>query len=429
MNERACVTNPICVGGRNNVGVVALYNFREATGNIVYDRSNFGTPLNLTIAHVANTQWITNGLRINNGTIIKSATTAAKIATACQQTNAITMEAWVKPANTTQAGPARIATYSENTIYRNFTLAQEGSGYAARLKTTMTDANGMPQVNAANSLTTALQHVVYTRDAVGNERVYVNGVLRQSSLRQGNFSNWGTHCHFAIGNEMTLDRAWLGDLHLVAVFNRALSATEVVQNFHAGICSSSQSFNAVAATPIIRLDGAAEPNRNRLEWLNNTGYKNDYFAIQRLNNVGEFETIDVMNTDGLNPNDEIHQYSIYDNRPFEGDNHYRIKAMFYDGTFRLSDVKTISNTPANDVKVFPNPAETFVRVSLKEYEGKAVTMYIYNQFGAVVKTIEVDRVGSGSVELDLNELNSGQFTLRVVSEGRRDVIRQFQMMR
>ena len=37
-----------------------------------------------------------------------------------------------------------------------------------------------------------------------------------------------------MANELTNDSAWLGDIHLVAIFDRALSAEEVTGNFDAG---------------------------------------------------------------------------------------------------------------------------------------------------------------------------------------------------
>jgi hypothetical protein len=37
-----------------------------------------------------------------------------------------------------------------------------------------------------------------------------------------------------LGNATSLDAAWLGTYHLVAVYARALTAQEVAQNFAAG---------------------------------------------------------------------------------------------------------------------------------------------------------------------------------------------------
>jgi hypothetical protein len=37
-----------------------------------------------------------------------------------------------------------------------------------------------------------------------------------------------------MANESSGDRAWLGELHRIAIYDRALSAAEVMQNHEAG---------------------------------------------------------------------------------------------------------------------------------------------------------------------------------------------------
>jgi VanZ family protein len=46
--------------------------------------------------------------------------------------------------------------------------------------------------------------------------------------------DWDPDYHFAIGNEITLDRPWLGRLSSVSLYNRALSAEEISFAFRAG---------------------------------------------------------------------------------------------------------------------------------------------------------------------------------------------------
>ena len=103
------------------------------------------------------------------------------------------------------------------------------------VRTSTGDLNGNPTGNTASGVTgTTLNHVVMTHDAAGNEVIYVNGVSQYSGSRTGDFSNWDATYALALANEVGLGRAWLGDLHLVAIYDRALSAGEVTQNFNAG---------------------------------------------------------------------------------------------------------------------------------------------------------------------------------------------------
>jgi hypothetical protein len=168
-------------------------------------------------------------------TIVQSAAAATKIIDACMATDEITMEAWIRPANTTQGGPARIVTLSASPSVRNFTLGQERTAYDVRLRTTETSDNGIPSLSSPDStLTTELTHVVYTRTAAGERRIYVDAGESVGGTIGGDFSNWDTAFRFALANELTLDRTWLGDFHLVAIYDRALDEEEVAWNFAAG---------------------------------------------------------------------------------------------------------------------------------------------------------------------------------------------------
>jgi len=222
-------------GERVTDGLQVLYTFDEGSGETVNDVSGVGSPLNLSLGGTA-ASWIPGGgLAINSSALVASEGPATKVVEACQTTNEVAIEAWVKLANATQDGPARIVTLSSDPHHRNFTLGQDGGTYDVRLRTTATDDNGTPSLTATGgSLATELTHVVYTRDASGVARIYVDGVERGSRTVGGDLSNWNGDYRLALANELTEDRPWLGECYLVAVFNRALSQAEVSQNFSAG---------------------------------------------------------------------------------------------------------------------------------------------------------------------------------------------------
>jgi hypothetical protein len=224
-------------GTRITEGLQALYTFDEGSGDTLYDVSGESPPLNLTIEDPGRTSWLpAGGLAVNASTIIQSADAATKVIEACQATNEISIEAWITPANTTQSGPARIVTLSSNPSNRNFTLGQGGKIFDIRLRTTATDRNGRPSVSTpAGSLTTGLTHVLYTRDAAGIARIYVNGTEVSSRTIGGDLSNWKGTYEFGLANEMTLNRPWQGELYLVAIYDRALNPQEIDQNFQAGV--------------------------------------------------------------------------------------------------------------------------------------------------------------------------------------------------
>ncbi|MFK8055638.1 MAG: LamG-like jellyroll fold domain-containing protein [Saprospiraceae bacterium] len=223
---------------KNSDGLLAYYNLKTPLVRWVYDRSGYGEPLHM---ENKNTSDITRegdcGFTSNGHGIIRSGS-ASKVANGIMMTNAMTLEAWVKPANKTEDGPARIVTISENTGARNFTLGQEDGRFVFRLKTTQTNGNGMPNRLAGSTSVKPgqEQHLVFTRDAAGNERFYVDGDLQYSAQVGGNLSNWGAHCSLGFFNEMTNDRGWKGSLMKVAIYDRAWGEPEVLANQLLGAC-------------------------------------------------------------------------------------------------------------------------------------------------------------------------------------------------
>ncbi len=221
--------------------VLVVYTFDEGEGSVVHDVSGVGRALDLEIAEMAAVSWGAGFLSVDAPTQIVSSSAANKIIEAARATNALTVEAWLRPDNLTQDGPARIISLSPNIRERSFTLGQDsleeqqGSRYVMRLRTSETDANGIPAlVTTASTVSTELTHVVYTRAVNGEARLYVNGEEVASGRVPGDFTNWPADWPLVLANEVTGERPWLGEYHFVAIYNYALDAAQVSAKFAAG---------------------------------------------------------------------------------------------------------------------------------------------------------------------------------------------------
>jgi len=214
---------------------LVLYTFGEGSGSIVHDYSGVGTPLDLNIGDPAKTNWLAGGgLSVNKATIITGAG-SGKIINALKASNAMTIEAWLNPADIMQDGPARIVTLSSDTLNRDFTLGQREAVYDVRLRSTATNTNGNPSLTSPSGiLGTALTHVIYTRGKNGVAMLYINGNKQSQTTVGGDFSEWDINHEFALANELTEDRPWRGEFYFVAVYDRALSATDVDDHFAQG---------------------------------------------------------------------------------------------------------------------------------------------------------------------------------------------------
>lgn len=217
-------------------GLQVLYAFDEGGGSTVHDQSGVGEPLDLVTGNEAGVTWLSDGgLAVKEPTIIASADRAGKVIDAAMISNEISIEAWIKPTDIIQDGPARIVSLPFDFHHRNFQLAQTAELYDVRTRTTHTTENGRPSLSTPfGSLTGDLTHVLYTREASGMARIYINGEYVVGRNLAGDFSNWDTRYRMVLADELIRSRAWLGEYHLVAVYSRALSADEVGQNFRVG---------------------------------------------------------------------------------------------------------------------------------------------------------------------------------------------------
>jgi hypothetical protein len=221
--------------GRVTDGLVLLYTFDEGGGSVVHDVSGVPPALDLVAAEPGNLAWGPGALRITDSTILDNPDPATKLVDACTESGNITIEAWVRPAALDQSGPARIFTLSQDTGERNFTLGQSESRVIVRLRTGGTSENGTPAVfTPPCSFVPRLTHVVYTYGDNGVVTIYLDGEVAAGANVGAGLDGWDPDYTLALANEHGEQRTWLGDVHLVAIYCRALTADEVSANLEAG---------------------------------------------------------------------------------------------------------------------------------------------------------------------------------------------------
>jgi hypothetical protein len=217
-------------------GLLALYDFDEGSGDTVFDQSEVSPKLDLTIADTGNVTWSPGYLSIEAGTQLESRRDARKLVSAIAPNNAMTMEAWVRPSTLVATGtpPDRIISMSDGSSNRNFLLGQDGTEYTARYRTEG-ENNGNPTIRSTvGTASLNLAHVVFTHADDGTEVFYINGEEDLTTSRVGTTNTWDPSYPLVVANEVGGGREWLGELHLIAIYDRALDSEEVRQNFDAG---------------------------------------------------------------------------------------------------------------------------------------------------------------------------------------------------
>lgn len=112
-----------------------------------------------------------------------------------------------------QVGPARIITISKDPWLRNLTIGQDGADLIVRLRRHGSDLNGLPPYivpdvfkdSTCRAIQVAIEPLRMTINVDGTE-------MLATPLDAGSLDTWDRNFRFAIGNELTNDRPWLGSV-------------------------------------------------------------------------------------------------------------------------------------------------------------------------------------------------------------------------
>ncbi len=166
---------------------------------------------------------------VHPGPALEDAAGAKVLLERLGKTGRMTLEILLKTDSLGQGGPARIISFSRDSMRRNFTLGQSGNGLVFRLRTTETDRNGMyPSLLVPKVFDDRKpQHLAVTYDGA-KVRLYIDGELHPTEVDlAGSFENWGRSYLLTVGNEASGGRPWSGRIERFSVYGRALGAGEV----------------------------------------------------------------------------------------------------------------------------------------------------------------------------------------------------------
>ena len=129
---------------------------------------------------------------------------------------AVTLE--IKPLHSRQYGPARILTMSRDPFSRNLTVAQLGTDLVVRLRNPAADLNGLPAYRLPGALATPGWHRVEIRITPQRLQVKLDSAEALSApLPEDALADWAPSYRLALGNELSEDRPWLGEIRVASV--------------------------------------------------------------------------------------------------------------------------------------------------------------------------------------------------------------------
>lgn len=234
-------------GDRYEANMIALYEFKERNGRTVADNSSVAPSADLILEGeegVDFSRLSSWGVRFMHGNAVPPqsvmghsiAEDTSKIARSIASTGEYSYEMWVIPDDITQMNRT-IVSYSASSAFRNFDVSQYGYEYRVTQTTSnSTDTNGENEFlgtdEGAELLQASLQHVVVTYDAQNGRKVYINGVDSGAMDPETPAGlNWNDGYAITIGNSFDGNRPWHGIIKMLAIHDRALSLSQIQQNF------------------------------------------------------------------------------------------------------------------------------------------------------------------------------------------------------
>ncbi|MEM6321270.1 MAG: G8 domain-containing protein [Bacteroidota bacterium] len=181
------------------------------------------------------------------------------------------------------------------------------------------------------------------------------------------------------------------------------------------ICDSNGNAQAAASSrqaPQLSFTAFPANREVELQWLTNTGYKNERFEIERSTDGIQFDKIAEITND--DDSEEMAYFQNVDSQPITGTNYYRIKQIYWDGTYDYTEIQQVDFAiDVEALSVFPNPAQNEVFISLKPYLGKKGLLTIFNQYGQVAKKQSLSTIDNPVLQINTAEFENGLYFINL----------------
>lgn len=182
----------------------------------------------------------------------------------------------------------------------------------------------------------------------------------------------------------------------------------------------------LSSNTVTDITGHAEAARNVIGFATNQGFRSDYFTAEKFNTTtSNFEDLAIVNN--TNQTDDVQYHTFLDNQPNDGENIYRVKTTYISGDEAYSAIIKLNNKQATDFTIYPNPASEEAWIDLKSFEGKQVTLVISDLVGKAISQEVIGKATTAPHRLDVAELPTGLYLVKVQAQGKRILMRKLQV--
>ncbi|WP_116107933.1 T9SS type A sorting domain-containing protein [Lewinella sp. IMCC34191] len=170
---------------------------------------------------------------------------------------------------------------------------------------------------------------------------------------------------------------------------------------------------------LLTFEAVAKADYVLLTWVTADEVDTDYFTVEKSREGFDFKSIGRTAAAGKTPRGVKTYYAFEDGAPWEGTTYYRLRSIDLDGTFSLSDIRTVDFRRAAgwDFTVFPNPndgSRLGIQLTGGEHQG-AIHTDLYSASGRRILNHTFPAEVTGRYTLPVGDVNlpSGSYYLRV----------------
>jgi len=153
---------------------------------------------------------------------------------------------------------------------------------------------------------------------------------------------------------------------------------------------------------------------NRLYWTTANEINNEGFFVEKSKNGLQFESIGFVKSE----EEPEAEYMFDDENPWNGSNYYKLRQVDYDGNFKYSHIIHLVRHTDFDFRVVENPFRQTLYIVIESNTDIDANISIFAINGQSVYKEDHD-VKSGSTELqfDMDDINSGNYIIRLLNKG------------
>ena len=183
-------------------------------------------------------------------------------------------------------------------------------------------------------------------------------------------------------------------------------------------------FNTISVRESLLFTAAKAGRAVNLNWATNEGYRISNFEIEHSPDMGNFESI--YKEDNNKFTNSLSSYSFTHQSPLNGNNYYRLKVFFTDGTYIFTrPEEVIFDIDLLSFAIYPNPTKENLFVNLRAFSGNKGELKVYDALGRVFVEKDFEVIPDHPFQLNLDHFDSGVYHIFMIINNKKILANKF----